>query len=73
VVEEDLGAHAEPAGMLVGSDGGRRRRAMVRPSDTVVDSGTSLSPWSGKPLDGPRISAEPSRCSRWRHRGGSIA
>jgi hypothetical protein len=37
VVEEDLVAHAEPAGVSVGSDEGRRRQATVRPSDIVVD------------------------------------
>jgi hypothetical protein len=36
VVEEDLGAHVEPAGESAGSDGGRRCRAMVRSSDTAA-------------------------------------
>jgi hypothetical protein len=65
MVEEDLGAHVEPMGVSARSDGGWRHRATVRPSDTATDDGVSLSPWSGKPLDGLGSSVAPSRCSRW--------
>jgi hypothetical protein len=57
VVEEDCGACAEPMGVPAEPDGGPRRRAMVRPSDTVADSGTSSSQWSGK------LSCRSGRCA----------
>jgi hypothetical protein len=73
VVDEDPGVRAEPVGVLAGLHRGRRHRVTVRPSHTVTNNGANSSPWSGKPLDGPGGSAAPWRCSRWRHRGCSVA